>query len=109
MLEEVENDRPAFAAVQSLVPRWRAELRGSGPGTIDLGLERVQGEAAFPREMALLLDRVWRGCARFEDPIPAAVLNAKYRVSGVRFGDYPHARLSKAIDKLRSLAGLAPG
>ncbi|MEJ2542097.1 MAG: hypothetical protein P8188_19390 [Gemmatimonadota bacterium] len=106
MLEALGDVPPQSEPLYGLARGWREQLSTSGPGTIDLGLERLRGDAAAQNGFSRLLDRVRDELSRFGNQIPADVLNSRYRVSGVQFFDYSVDRLLDVLEKKRRLVGI---
>jgi len=84
-----------------LAERWAAEIRCSGPGTIDLGLEDT---GASSNERATAVALLQAGGARLElmlDPVPAPTFAVF--ANGRRFYDYSKELIKQALGGLEAL------
>ena len=105
MVEEIGAGPSEYPSLAPFVSIWTDCCSDSGPGTIDLQLDRLDLDERSASEFARLLNAVERAWAAWGALIPAHVLNTKYFVRGVRFNDYEISRLTAATDKLRKLVG----
>ncbi len=107
ILEELHKKEEGLKLARSLTADWREEILNSGPGTIDLRLERLTGDADTAREMSFVIDLVQASASRLGESISEEKLNANYGIPGVRFHGYSVKRLVNVLDRLRGLVEVA--
>lgn len=103
MIDEVQQEPEKYPLMGGLVSEWIRTLASYGPGVIDIKLDL----AVSSQEVRSCFDRLlWAIDIKingFGPVVPAALLNARCRVAGISFVDYPSVFLTEATDKLRNL------
>jgi len=93
-----------FQMARSAFAGWRESLKGYGPGTIDLRLNRI--DRASLDELAQVLAAAEVSLLTLGPTIPSTSLNSAEIAPGVTFLDYPSDRVRES---LRGLAELLAG
>ena len=84
-----------------LIAEWQHACSISGPGVLDLRLNRVVRNHPLVAALVRLLDRLLADLPQGAALVPASLLNPWCRVPGLTFFDFPAADIEQAIHKLR--------
>jgi len=103
MLEQVNRSPEKYPALTFMVPTWNDALNLSGPGTVDLELERLAQSPGGERDLFALLSAALTRANELGPTIPADVLNEHYHVPGLWFRDFDVSLLERAAQALRDL------
>lgn len=106
LLEELEAEPSRYPVLLQQQAFWRNARMDSGPGTIDLGLSWIASTPSALEQFSQLLERVDDALSEFGPVVPASVLNARYRVRGVRFANFEISRLLATVQSIRRLLGI---
>lgn len=107
LVEELNARRDRYSALWEQEALWRRCRTETGPGTIDLELDRIVGDPVSVEQLARLLDSVASRLSTLGTTIPGTTLNTGYPVPGVRFNDFPTSRIQAVLSSVRRLVGIA--
>ncbi len=103
MVERVHSNCDRFPTLQSMAVHWESSWEDSGPGTLDLDLASLARNNSQTTEFLSIVHETERTLREFGDVLPAAIVNRRWNVRGVKFHDYPINRLNKTLEELRRL------
>lgn len=103
MLEEMMSNPKRYQSLQAMFSIWEDCCVASGPGTIDLKLDRLAASESSKSEIRELLSAVREKLAEWGDRIPKSILNTRYAVRGIHFADYETSRLVETTEKIQNL------
>jgi len=88
MTSELETNGDAYPLLRAAHEDWRNLGHQYGPGVIPFDLERHLPDPEARRQMTTLLAAVRAAVVKYGEAVPAAVLNARWRDTGVRFFEF---------------------
>jgi len=100
---EVESQPGRHAAGATILSKWKRDLEGYGPGTIDLKISEMGSSDAAKSDLVSLLTAISEKADLYGKTVPAAVLNERCAPQGIKFYDFPVPLIKAAIARLKGL------
>jgi len=103
MTEEVEKNTGTYGRLKPFAARWKDDCDYYTLGAIEIDLDTLVEEPMAKSELLELLSVVEQRIGNFGDQIPAEILNKRWHVPTIYFGDCQTHYLVSAVEKIRTL------
>lgn len=102
---ELANNEQRYSGLSAQAAIWKRCVELSGPGTIDLELEKLTPDSEMATQFVAMLCDIEVRLKSYQQVVPADLLQARLPSSVIKFANYPVDRLLATVNEIRELIG----
>lgn len=103
LCEEIASSEEKYSSLNLFAKQFVESVVNSGPGCIDLELEKIRSDSLAMLQFAGLLSAIEEKVSDWNENISESIVSEEFRFSGLRFTDYPTSKVFLSVEKIRSL------